>query len=136
MTTVKQLSLASVLGPGKGQGTIADTLPPVKAFSKGRGRPKVTPKAMTIGQNWRIGSDSLNVILYRRSVTKFGKVTWREHGYFGTVANALIELVNQGVRDTELVDLQTVVKKQDELYQMIALANATTTLGAREGAAE
>ncbi|MDP2729042.1 MAG: hypothetical protein Q8O55_00955 [Dehalococcoidales bacterium] len=65
-------------------------------------------KGMAIGKDWRIGADALNIILYRRQVNKeTGKEYWRAHSYYSTVANALVELVNQGVRGTELADLNT-----------------------------
>ena len=39
--------------------------------------------------------------------------------YYATVANALVELVNQGVRDTELADLKMVCSKIDQLRRDI-----------------
>jgi len=66
-------------------------------------------KGMVIGQDWRVGADSLNIILYRCQVNKkTGKEYWRAHSYYATVANALVGLVNQGVKDTELVDLKII----------------------------
>ncbi len=77
-------------------------------------------KGLAIGQNWRVGADSLNIILYRRQVNKkTGKEYWREHSYYATVANALVELVNQGVRDTELADVKTVCDKIEQLHKDI-----------------
>ena len=77
-------------------------------------------KGLAIGQNWRVGADALNIILYWRQVNKkTGKEYWRAHSYFGTVANALVELVNQGVRDTELADLKTVCDKIEQLHKDI-----------------
>jgi len=75
---------------------------------------------MTVGQDWRLGTDAFNIILYRRQVNeKTGKEYWRAHSYYATVANALVELVNQGVRDTELVDLKTVCNRIDQLRRDI-----------------
>ena len=77
-------------------------------------------KGLAIGQGWRVGADSLNIILYRRQVNKkTGKEYWRAHSYFATVANALVELVNQGVRDTELADLKMVCDKIEQLHKDI-----------------
>ncbi|MFC1928646.1 hypothetical protein ACFLXK_03455 [Chloroflexota bacterium] len=77
-------------------------------------------KGMVIGQDWRVGADSLNIILYRRQVNnKIGKEYWRAHSYYATVANALVGLVNQGVRDTELTDLKTVCDKIEQLHRDI-----------------
>ncbi len=82
------------------------------------GKPVI--KGLVIGQNWKVGADALNIILYQRQVNKnTGKEYWRAHSYYATVANALVELVNQGVRDTELADLKTVCDKIDQLRRDI-----------------
>ena len=77
-------------------------------------------KGLVIGQDWRVGTDTLNIILYRRQVNKkTGKEYWRAHSYYATVANALVGLINQGVRDTELADLKTVCDKIEQLHKDI-----------------
>ncbi|MBI4188310.1 MAG: hypothetical protein HY529_03785 [Chloroflexi bacterium] len=77
-------------------------------------------KGLVVGQDWRVGADSLNIILYRRQVNnKTGKEYWRAHSYYAIVANALVGLVNQGVRDTELAELKAVCDKIDELRRDI-----------------
>jgi len=77
-------------------------------------------KGLVVGQNWRVGADALNVILYQREVNKkTGREYWRAHSYYSTVANALVGLVNQGVRDTELADLKAVCNKIDRLRRDI-----------------
>jgi hypothetical protein len=77
-------------------------------------------KGLVVGQNWRVGADALNIILYRRHVNKkIGKEYWRAHSYYATVANALVGLVDQGVRDTELADLKMVSDKIDQLRKDI-----------------
>ncbi len=77
-------------------------------------------KGMAIGQDWRVGADSLNIILYRRQVNKkTGKEYWRAHSYYATVTNALVGLVNQGVRDTQLTDLKMVCDKIEQLHKDI-----------------
>ena len=69
----------------------------------------------------------MNIILYRCQVNKeTGKEYWRAHSYYSTVANALVGLVNQGVRDTELTDLKTVCDKIDQLCRDIFKANEAT----------
>ena len=80
-------------------------------------------KGLTVGQDWRIGADALNIILYQRHINKkSGKEYWRAHSYYATVGNALVELVNQGVRDTELADLKTVCDKIEQLHKDILKA--------------
>ncbi len=77
-------------------------------------------KGILIGQDWRVGADTLNIILYRRQVNKkTGKEYWRAHSYYDTVTNALVGLVNQGVRDTELADLKTVCNKIEQIHKDI-----------------
>ena len=79
---------------------------------------------MLIGKQFKIESDNLNVILYEKKTRK-NKETKREYedwetmGYFATPKGALIELVNQKVRDTELKDLKTIVSKLEELEKLI-----------------
>ncbi len=82
---------------------------------------------MLIGKNWKIESDSLNVILSqkkRRTDKKTGKDYdyWKLIGYYSTAENALHGLVNQGIRDTGLKDLETIVSKIDELHKAIEQA--------------
>ena len=77
-------------------------------------------KGLAIGQDWRVGADTLNIILYRCQVNKkTGKEYWRAHSYYATVTNALVGLVNQGVRDTKLADLKTVCGKIEQLHKDI-----------------
>ena len=76
---------------------------------------------MLIGKNWKIESTSLNVILSRlktvkpKDKSKAPYKAWEPFGYYARVSEALEGLVEQGVRDTELKDLRTVVDKIDEL---------------------
>ncbi len=79
----------------------------------------VPQKGITVGQDWKVGADSMNVILSRRVKTKSGKEQWETVGYFSTIGNALIGLVRQGVRDTELASLQAVQDKIAQLEQDI-----------------
>ncbi len=79
---------------------------------------------MLIGKNWKIESDSMNITLFSRHTvrakpSKPAHDTWRTEGFYSTIEQALIGLVNQGVRDTELADLKTITLKQNELYQLI-----------------
>ena len=79
---------------------------------------------MLIGKNWKIESDAMNITLLRRHTVrakpnKPAHDTWKVEGFYGTIKGALTGLVNQGVRDTELTDLKTIVRKQDELYKII-----------------
>ncbi len=98
---------------------------------------------MLIGKSWKVESDSSNVILYQKSVmTK--KDTgerydhWGVHGYFATVKNALREMINQSIRDTDLVDMKTLVAKIEELHQAVdrlpmALQGATEPSNLEDG---
>ena len=75
---------------------------------------------MIINKNFKIESDRLNVVLYRFRKDRNGEEYWSPQGYYSTVKNALNGLVDQGVRDTDLRDLRTVVKAIDELKVDIA----------------
>jgi hypothetical protein len=77
-------------------------------------------KGLMAGQDWQVGADNLNIILYRRQVNKkTGKEYWRAHSYYATLANALAGLANQGIRDTELTELKTVCDKVEQLRRDI-----------------
>jgi predicted phage tail protein len=77
-------------------------------------------KGIVIGKNWKLGADSMNIIVYQREVNKKTKEErWRVHGYFATIANAVMALVNQEVRDTQLANVKTVCDKIDQLHNDI-----------------
>ena len=70
-----------------------------------------------INDTWKLGADSLNVILYKKT----GK-SYRVYGYYAMVKSALKDLIDQEVRDSELVDLKTVVDRVDKAYADIEAA--------------
>ena len=75
---------------------------------------------MLIGKNYKIESDSQNITLYQRTVSKkSGEENWKAVGYFSRVENALMFLVSLEVAETGLVDFRKVVEKQKELYELI-----------------
>ena len=79
---------------------------------------------MKIGKKWEIVSDPMNITLKQKirvkaSAKQPAHDSWRVEGYFGTVMEALRFLVNYEVSETDLKDMQTIVKKQDELYKLI-----------------
>ena len=75
---------------------------------------------MLVGNNWRVRSDNLNIILEQQQINKAnGEKYWQVHGYYSSVASTLLELVEQGVRDTQLKDLKTVCDKIEQLRQDI-----------------
>ena len=89
-------------------------------------------KGMAVGRNWRVGADTLNIIVYRRQVNKkTGKEYWRAHSYYATVANAMVGLVNQGIRDTELAGLKAVNRRIDEIHTWISEALENSAVSAR-----
>ena len=74
---------------------------------------------MSIGDKYKIESDSLNVTLYERAKSKTSVTQWRSITYFSSLQNALEHLVDLEVAETGLKDLQTVVEKQNELYTLV-----------------
>lgn len=75
---------------------------------------------MLIGKDYKVESDSFNVTLYQRRISKKNqKEYWLAVGYFATVKNALKELADRELRETELKDFKAVVKRQDEIYGLI-----------------
>ena len=78
---------------------------------------------MQIGK-YKIESDNLNIIVSVRGVTTEksknpGQETWSAEGYFANMKEVLKWLVDREVKETQLVDLKTVIKKQDEIYKLI-----------------
>jgi hypothetical protein len=73
------------------------------------------PKGLPVGQDWKVGADPHNVILYRRRKAKSGKEQWAAEGFYTTLGSALVGLVRQGVRDTKLESIQEV---QDKIVQL------------------
>ena len=75
---------------------------------------------MLIGDRYKIESDSLNVTLYQKGISKpNNNVYWRPIAYFSSVVNAFDHLVDQEVANTGLKDFKAVVEKQRELHQLI-----------------
>ena len=80
---------------------------------------------MLVGKDWKIETDSLNVILYRRKVSDpnshltkvVGVERWVVSGYYSSVKSALHGMVEQGIRDADLVDLRVLDAKIDVLHQ-------------------
>ena len=74
---------------------------------------------MVIGKNYKIESDSLNVILYKRHTTKKSGDDWDVIGYYATPQNALKDMVNHEIRGTGMKDFETVVNKIAKLHKLI-----------------
>jgi hypothetical protein len=81
------------------------SVPPAAPYRLGEG--------ILIGCDWKLTSDKYNVILWRQEGKT--KPRWRAQGFYSTIGNALIGLVSQGVRDSDLTDLRAVQAKIDEL---------------------
>ena len=78
--------------------------------------PLVPQKGLTVGDTWKVGSDAYNVILFRKVKSRTCKpYRWETFGYYSTLGNVLVALVRQGIRDTELANIQVV---QDKIAQL------------------
>ena len=75
---------------------------------------------MQLGNNYKIESDALNVMVFKRTrPKKGGKGNWKIIGYFSCVKNALEFIVDLEVNETGMIDFKTVAAKQNELYELI-----------------
>ena len=75
---------------------------------------------MLVGMEYKVESDSLNVTLYERRLTKeVQKEYWVAINHFSRFGNALKALVDMKVKGTKLEDFRAVCEKQDELYKLI-----------------
>ncbi len=78
---------------------------------------------LRIGTTWKVYCvDALNICVSRRRASKDGKESWQIEGFFSTVGAALHYLVEKGVKETGLKDLQTVVDKVEALTRDITEA--------------
>ena len=75
---------------------------------------------MFIGKKWKVESDSLNIILSKKHVSKKGIERWETIGYYALIEDAFREFANHGLRETGLAELKQVLKKQQEIYDLIA----------------
>jgi len=78
---------------------------------------------LKLDENYAIGADPLNIILYQRKVTKKGKTpgteTWRAIRYYRNCENALEGLVDLKINSTDLKDLETIVREIQATKAMI-----------------
>ena len=79
---------------------------------------------MLIGKKYKLESDSLNIILSKkrkrtRKSDNQSYEDWEIVGYYSSPSSALHAMVDQGIRDTDLVDLIIVSGKIDELHTLI-----------------
>jgi hypothetical protein len=82
---------------------------------------------MEINKKYRITSDPLNIILskYVPSMVKgdttrpSGEYHWEEHGYYSSVPNALMAMVNLEMRMTGMENLQSVQDTLDRIEKSI-----------------
>ena len=113
--------------------------------------------AIMIGENYKLEADKLNIILLGKSQptdektlermkkmreTRFGikeeseeiddteikEKGWHVEGYFGNLSNTLKYLLDIEVKKSDLLDLQFIVKKIDEVEKTIEKVCPTITV--------
>lgn len=95
-----------------------------------------------INEDYKITSDSLNIIVNKRSVIEgargkakaenIGKEIWKPIAYCSSFKHTLKFIVDNEIMGTGLVDLETVVAKIDELHTMIDKLNLEAFNDTRE----
>ncbi|GAI61355.1 unnamed protein product [marine sediment metagenome] len=76
---------------------------------------------MLIGSQYKIESDALNVIVFKKiKVKNPGRTPWRAIAFFATPQGALKYLADLKLKETALKDMATVIKKQEEIYTLIS----------------
>jgi len=84
---------------------------------------------MQLGEKYKVESDSLNITLYEKGISKTNrKVYWRPIAYFSNLTNAFDHMVDLEVAKTSLKDFGAVVEKQKELHQFIKSLQNTSEL--------
>jgi len=78
---------------------------------------------MQIGKNYKIEAEPKNILLYKRHLNKIQVSphieTWGVVGYYSSVENALHDLADMKLRESDLKDIKEVVKKQKDIYELI-----------------
>lgn len=80
---------------------------------------------MQLGKDWKIESDSMNIILKRRRVVKKkdrkedSRDPWNVEGYFSNVQNAMKFMADIKLLESEFKDMKAITKKQEEIYKLI-----------------
>ena len=85
---------------------------------------------MLIGAKYKIESDDMNVILFKKkqitgtgkgrpSKREVGSEYWATEAYFSSPKQALKYIISKEIMVTGLEDFKTVVEKIDELHKLI-----------------
>lgn len=89
---------------------------------------------MQIGKDYKLTSDSMNIILSRKQVSKKnGTEYWKNEAYFSNPKNALKYIVDQQIREVWVGGLETITKRQDELYRLIGKIPPEALTSMRKG---
>jgi hypothetical protein len=96
-------------------GMAKDKAKSVSVPSRPSHAPQMAGRGISVGRDWKIIADEMNVIVYKRAKTKSGGERWETFGYFFTLGNALVGLVRQGIRDTQLENIKAV---QDQIARL------------------
>jgi hypothetical protein len=88
-----------------------------KPANKSPNTPYRLGQGITIGTDWKLTADRFNVIVWKKEGKD--KNRWRAEGYFSTLGSALVFLVRQSVRDTELKSIQAVQEKIEQVERDI-----------------
>lgn len=75
---------------------------------------------MKLGKKYKVDSDSMNITLSKRVVSKKEKERWVVLGYFGNFHNLLKHLADNEIMGTGLEDLKLIAKRQKEVYDLIS----------------
>ena len=75
---------------------------------------------MDLGDKYKIESDSMNITVYEKNISKSDNVYWRPIAFFSKSEQALTFIADLEVRKTGFKDLKSVAEKQDEIYRLIS----------------
>lgn len=75
---------------------------------------------MKLNKKYQIISDKMNVMIQELETNRKTKATrWITVGYFNRISQAFDFFIDLEVKATGMIDLATVVKKQEELHALI-----------------
>jgi hypothetical protein len=76
---------------------------------------------LEINNEWALEADELNITLLHRGKSRTaGRMgAWTKEGFYSSLHAAMMGLVRQEVRDTDLASLKDVLARIDELHRLI-----------------
>ncbi|MDD5510652.1 MAG: hypothetical protein PHI12_07580 [Dehalococcoidales bacterium] len=100
---------------GKGIGRGRVVTPPGRAKNVAL----VPRRGIPVGQKYRIASIPYNIVIQKRHTTLMGREHWETIGYYLTLSSAIRGIIQEDIKETDLVDLKAIQDRITQLEQDI-----------------